>query len=444
MAEYKHQWKEIKPGHWFRKFAPFEKTEYHKTCAIPGVRQRHIAAGISLSENYKEISIEAIKKAWMTLRYEQPMIGCSVDETGYHYTTPNGTAEVQSWVEATVRVDASGLSGREVAASATAPETSELYYLPKSEEIFLHVRHDIADAIGAVLLLNNFLRALRDGQKSVSFGDGSETSRLPPSLDQIMNSVEPSPSLTDQAKEVLDRFLNSKPLFLKLRSLKADTPLQSQRFEYQFSRTETSQFLKICKTKGITITHAATAASALATLEHSEEESGDICASYPMSMRNVLPAPYNSPEYAATFYTTSDLQVLSVSKSSDFLEYAKEVQNIYRSAQNNKNITALAAAILNHMENTGGAHPATKAHSTLSITVSSLGIVEKYLTEATDDFWLNIVTVTPVVGTFMYTVKGQLRLIVCYNSNNYGSADPDTESTEHHTKVKRVSPQKKH
>ncbi|KAK6357170.1 hypothetical protein TWF718_001495 [Orbilia javanica] len=54
------------------------------------------------------------------------------------------------------------------------------------------------------------------------------------------------------------------------------------------------------------------------------------------------------------------------------------------------------------------------------LILSSLGVVEKYITEPVDDYWLNLVVSTHTAnGFFVYTVKGRLRFVICYNEAYY-------------------------
>ncbi|KAF3922284.1 hypothetical protein ABW20_dc0106094 [Dactylellina cionopaga] len=193
MAEIELHWKETNPG-------------------SPGLTQGILAAGVVLSD--KTVSVKAIKDAWVTLRYAHPILGCIINDTGFNYQVPT-EYELKKWTEETVRVDSSGKCGWDLAVATIAPKTAELYFLPDRHELFIQVRHELIDGVGLMILLNNFLKVLREEKLNIEFGD--EPVRLSRCLTEIMHAEKPSPNVIKQAQQIAEKFINRPSTSLKMK-----------------------------------------------------------------------------------------------------------------------------------------------------------------------------------------------------------------------------------
>ncbi|EWC46251.1 hypothetical protein DRE_04422 [Drechslerella stenobrocha 248] len=411
----KLHWAESAPGLWKREFGPMERILHLATVASPGTKQWAVSTGAILpTDAYQSLDIETIKTAWLALRDNHPILGCIITDIGFEYQVPANATELQKWVDETVRVDMSGKTGREIAPTAPAPETAELYFLPNNNELFIHIRHELIDGIGSMVLLNNFLKLLRSGlQAEPNFGD--EVARLTPSLDEVMKAEDPASDVIEQAHAILQDYSVDQQIRL---NVEPRDPSESRLYEYQFNEADTAVLLKACKTNNITITTALTAASSKAVLENSGQSSGDLRSPFCVSMRDALPAPYNGSEYAAAAYFTFAFPKIPVSKSRSSLKVAKETKEFFHSWKNNKNNVAFGGPML---EKYGDSLVAAVVNGIPPsfLLVSSWGIADKYITEPIEDFWGGCCAGTPTAGMLIYTAKNRIRLMFCYSSTFY-------------------------
>ncbi|EPS42283.1 hypothetical protein H072_3756 [Dactylellina haptotyla CBS 200.50] len=191
-----------------------------------------------------------------------------------------------------------------------------------------------------------------------------------------------------------------------------------QRFEHEFTEAETSTIVKRCKAKGLTVTAAVIAAAAIATLEHSGEESGNVDTVLPVSMRNTVPSPYNSPAHALTVYAISPHSSIPLNTSTSLESLGAKIKSIYSSwIDDEDNLAAVILATEMAVEHALNAKIATgNKPLSASVLVSSLGIAERHLSEPINDFWFNMTKASEKVHLFVYTAKAQLRLALCYNT----------------------------
>ncbi|KAK6502950.1 hypothetical protein TWF481_007988 [Arthrobotrys musiformis] len=426
MAQTSLQWSETEAGIWTREFSPVERILHFFKHLNPTLTQWTVSSGVKLPA-IPDYSVDAIKAAWVLLRKEYPIIACTItrEQTGIQYQVP-AEGEIIKWIKETVHIDVSGKTGRELAATATAPKSAELYFLPKTRELVIHMRHELTDGAGSMILVNNFLKTLRlisaPGAPQITPSFGEEIDRLPPSLFHIIGEDGPlSNELSEQAQKIGIKYLTSPPVSLKTRSLEIDdaapvTP--SGRVEHEFSEAETTAIVSACRAKGITVTAAVMAAKAQATLQQSGELFGNLVTLVPINMRDQLPAPYNTHAGGNLFIAA--FTVLPVYPDCDFIGFAKDVKRELTTWQRDRDYVAYTKLLMKLLED--GITTAMQEGISLpsGLILSSLGVVEKYITEPIDDYWLNLVVSTHTAnGFFVYTVKGRLRLVICYNEAYY-------------------------
>ncbi|KAF3209125.1 hypothetical protein TWF106_011094 [Orbilia oligospora] len=430
MVQASLQWKETEAGTWTREFCPVERILHFFKHLDPTLTQWTVSSGVTLPET-SNYSIETIKAAWVLLRKKHPIIACTItsENTGMQYHIPAEEGEIIKWIEETVHVDVSGKTGKELAVSMTVPKSAELYFLPKTRELLVHIRHELTDGAGSMILVNNFLKILRlmstlgpVSPSTPSFGD--EVDQLPPSLFHIVGENEPlSNELRQQAQKIGIKYLTNPSVGLKTRSLEicGTVPIPitpSGRVEHEFSEAETIAVISACRAKGITVTAAVMAAKARAILEQAGESSGNLATLVPINLRDQLPAPYNAHAGGNLFIAA--FTVLPVCTDSDFVSWARDVKRELATWRCNREYVAYTKFLMKLLEN--GITTAMQKGVLLpsGLVLSSLGVVEKYVTEPVDDYWLNLVVSTHTAnGFFVYTFKGRLRLVICYNGAYY-------------------------
>ncbi|KAK6518383.1 hypothetical protein TWF506_005541 [Arthrobotrys conoides] len=440
------------PSHYHRSFDPLEKYEYYMSTMNPTIRQRAVVAGVTLSSSSPFSSL-SIKSAWKSLRYAHPILGCKITPDGFDFQVQSST-EIDEWVESTVKTihpqEAKEGEGQEqntqtiklFSSNPPYPQTAELYYSPTTNDLFIQIRHEIVDGVGSIMLLNNFLTLLFSPSTPSSPQSSNQTdnpSLLSPSLSEITKTPPPTPEIIQKHALLVKSFLSSPPISLPLNSSPTH-PYESHRYDYSFTNTQSSLLLKTCKYHGITITHAVTASAALSILKLTNQDSGVISSTFPMSLRDTLPAPYNSPTYAALLCITSPLPALPVTPSTTLISLSKMVKKEYDDWKNNKENIQYHEPQIKMVEQAIKADSTSKnSAGSATVVVSSLGIVEKYLTIANSkneddrqeenggrkvkDFWIGQVQGNPKVTLFVYTFEGKIRLAACYNRRFHEDKD---------------------
>ncbi|EPS36389.1 hypothetical protein H072_10081 [Dactylellina haptotyla CBS 200.50] len=409
---FERYWREIAPGRWTRDFDPLEKCLHFSALASPHLVQWTVSFGAILPEI--TFSVEEIKAAWLVLRHTHPHIACTIQDTGYCYQVPT-EEDLEKWLDETVHVDNSGKPGRELAMSLEPPSSSRVVFLPDRREIFFQIRHELIDGVGSTKLLDWFLKTLSEGGKPIpKFGD--EASRLSPSIAQLMDAENPPPAVLEEGRKIGERYLSNPAVGLKMESYEAGLPNPgaSRLLEHDFSENETSAIIEACKREGYTVTQVTSAAAAAAMLEHSGQETGKFTSFFIADLRDKLHKPP-----MVGLYVTPGLGVIPLTRSTPFSELVKAAKKEYEWKHNKNNVAchgpmaqmiqdALSMAMANEMVLPAG------------INISSLGVVEKYLKEPVEDFWINLVVATHLHGGFfVYTVKNRLRFSFCYNEGYF-------------------------
>ncbi|KAF3135227.1 hypothetical protein TWF703_006141 [Orbilia oligospora] len=412
MSASKISWREISAGKWARDFDPIEKTQNHLSLASPSMLQLAITVGATLPES--EV-IGDIKDAWIGLRYAHPMIGCTITTTGLEYEVPNAE-ELQKWADETVIYDNSGRSGKDLLlekVSANAP-AARLFFMPHRREIVIVLRHDMTDGMGSLILLNRLIKILRQEKDVPRFGD--EPTRLTPSLSEIMHAENPSIDATKEAHLVKENFTKLRAMSLKTNPNQSNMLGNLPNYVHEFSEEETSTILKACKERGITIINVSNAAMAKTLLELSGEESGRFCSIGAVNLRDVLPAPYNTPERGVGNLSIPTFPAFPVTTSSNFLELARRVEGLHSYWKYKKNAIECIGALPELVEE--GFTTAVKNGITVPsiVAVISLGIIEKYLSEPVQDFLFNVRFAMSTCAMYVYTSGSRLKFLLCYNS----------------------------
>ncbi|KAF3920572.1 hypothetical protein ABW21_db0200090 [Orbilia brochopaga] len=420
MSDSNVHWRETAPGLWVRDFSPVEKFLHFVAVASPHWNQWIVQSGVTLPTDL-DLTLDKIKDAWLALRCIHPLIGCTITDTGFQYQVQD-RAQLLKWVDATAKVDQSGKSGQDLALTVKSPNSSELYFLPDTREVFIQTRHEMIDGVGCMMLLNNLIRIIREGSSpALALDPENQIARLSPAVTQLMRAENPSPEILEGPQQYMESYSCEEQIGLKLRSdIDLNAAPEPRRCKHEFSEAETAAILKACKERNITVTHAATAASSRAILDQSEQESGYLRSPFCINVREFLPQPYNSQEYAVAAYFTTGLPNIPVSSSGDIdnLKLANDIKTFYNTEKYDPNIIAHSAAYLEGLEDAVKMAAANDIPANFTI-VTSWGLADRYITEPCEDFWGNVSVATPTTGLLVYTAKGRLQLVLVYSSTYY-------------------------
>ncbi|KAF3096930.1 hypothetical protein TWF103_009698 [Orbilia oligospora] len=385
------------PTHYQRPFDHLEKYEYYMSTMNPTISQRAVVVGVSLSSSSPFSSL-SLKAAWRSLRYAHPILGCKIIPTGFDFNVKSST-EIDEWVESTVKTihpqeskegEGEGGQGQEsqksiklLSSNPPHPETAELYYSPSTNELFIQIRHEIIDGIGSLMLLNNFLTSLFSPPTQSSTRTDSP-SLLSPSTFKITGTKPASPEIVQKNASLVQAYFASPPISLSSNP-SPTLPYESHRYDYTFTSSQSSLLLKTCKSHEITITHAVTASTAFSILKLTNQTSGVFSTTLPISLRDTLPAPYNTPVYAALFCITTPLPVMPITPETTLISLSKDVKREFDDWKNDKDNIRYHEPQLQMFEEAvkAGLSPSNSAGKA-TVVVSSLGIVEKRFHEDKD------------------------------------------------------------
>ncbi|RVD85330.1 uncharacterized protein DFL_003655 [Arthrobotrys flagrans] len=275
------------------------------------------------------------------------------------------------------------------------------------------------------MLLNNFLLYLFSPLPTYKRLLRDDPSLLSPSMSEITKTPpNPTPEILQKNTLLVQKYFSSSPISFPLSPNPAN-PYESHRYDFTFTPSRSVKILTSCKPHGITVTHAVTASTALSILKLTGQDSSVFSTTLPISLRDTLPHPYNFAEHAALFCITSPLPVMPVTPSTSLISLSKMVKKEYDDWKNDKNNIRYHEPQLKLFEQAieAGLAPSNSAGKA-TVVVSSLGIVEKYLTVSdtndnegeggegrVKDFWMG----NSKIIVFLYTFAGKVRLAACYN-----------------------------
>ncbi|KAK6512440.1 hypothetical protein TWF481_001326 [Arthrobotrys musiformis] len=422
------RWQQSGPNTFTTPFDPIEKITHYYVTINPHRPQWAITPSATLTSSY---SASQIKAAWKALRYHHPAIAVTVDsgkqELVYKSPSPE---EVTQWIEETVSINPTALSARDVALLLPVPRSGEIHWLPGTNEVILHLPHEISDGIGSIILLNRFIKLLRT-QETVSTFSGEEE-RLPPSLLDLIGikkwREEENYGLDSEgvqtAEGIFSKFLGSDSVAVGIRGnvdVNTVPTIPYGREEIHLSPEETAAVVSACKDAGITVTNAIMAANALTIQQYDPDGSKKTKISNLVSvnMRPALDETQGGDKFQAggnMFVDTFSVYDLDTS----FTALAKEIKKDLTRWKSGEFVphTPLTNQRLQEVATKMG-EEGTLGSS--GFVVSSLGVVEKYLTEEVKDFWFGISVASVSAGClFVWTVGGRLSVAVCYNEVWFG------------------------
>ncbi|KAK6538225.1 hypothetical protein TWF694_011104 [Orbilia ellipsospora] len=384
----------------------------------PNQKTLTITIGAVLDRCTKPPSSSTIEAVWIALRRAHPMLGSIIVDDGFIYTIPTSN-DLQRWAEETIYIDTSGKTGRDLALSSSNLKNAELYFLPNHNEVFLRLRHELIDGVGSFMLFNELLRLLQGKPLHESSNKPENViNQLGPSLMQLACATIPEPESMLEVDRIA-KDANAPTLGLMNRPQDIQIPMEYRRLEYSLNEADTLKLLKICKENQITITAASTVATSRVLLKHNGLESGTFGESLIVSLRDTLVYPYNGPRFAVSNRITAKVGIFSFSLAENFSKTARAIKREYASWKSNKVNVAAIGPITEAMLNAGQVN-ATKTKIAgpdfSPIGLSSLGIVENYISQPIDDFWFSVSIGGAQSTIYIYTVKDKLRFAISYNS----------------------------
>ncbi|CVL12099.1 hypothetical protein FPRO06_04757 [Fusarium proliferatum] len=476
------QWHQAKRGVWQRHIDEIE--QFYSTMVVlyegSGRMFFGMTGHVSLSIQHTKGSShdadlevdEALRKAWLALRYAHPTLASQVTqdvESGKWtktYRELQGEADKDAWLERTLVHVSNGQTGNEWANSdPPAPKLPTMFilHLPAEHgddgsvtarrDLVFRSPHDIIDGIGTLMMLNNFISLASEAhQKGNSYEppalDGSETSNLSPSY-RVAAEIPETP---DQAQ--LDRLKQmaaqkaaaaSDPSveILALPYRQGDLlPGRHQRLALTLTREETQQLLEACKMAKATPTHVLHAAAAMVVRDLQDKPTQTKRVRYVnyilRNERSSCQEPYNTARHPAAVYHSVSGQSLVVdmdlhpaptepdtqTRRKEFLSILETVKDFYLTVKQDEEFYVLAPTMFSQatpsLPSGPRPLPVPEPNAHPSVSISSMGRTDAIVAPETGAFeardpWVTGEELGNGLGLFLGTFRGELCLSAAYN-----------------------------
>lgn len=481
-ADNRFEWKLTKPGRWERDIDEVEEFYTSLAKAYEGTGRVFFAMtgfisfsvlvqpGSCWTETEKRVE-EALKNAWIRLRFDHPTIGSRVQydpaQQKYKkiYETFADSASQRQWVDNTFRVVSERMTGLDWCNSDPPVPALPTLFLVKAPaindqtfraDLVLRSHHDIIDGMGTLLLFNNLFTLAAEAYEQLNYElpqFGDEWSNLSPPL-RIAAGIPAvlSPKHEEHMRGIFEHNASLKkgietasPPFKRQVIL----PGKHQRVAVTLSEDTTARLLEKCRSLGLSITHAYHAAIALAVGDLQERKETDRVVRYIsyclINERHHCKPPYNTPTHPASVYhsvsgrcLTVDLTVPALGSSettttdqNTFLPIAQHVRDHYLEIRKNEEHIKLVPAYwaMSIFPYPGPESPAIPARNeTPSASISSMGVLDKvirhnYGSFSMDTPWVTGEELGTGLGAFLDTWKGRLTLSAAYNDAWHGKEE---------------------
>ncbi|KAI1062825.1 hypothetical protein LB507_005602 [Fusarium sp. FIESC RH6] len=468
-----YNWRQSQPGVWQRHLDELEQFYTSMVILYEGSGRMffgitgHISLSIKTTNHAEHEVDEALRKAWLALRYNHPTLASQATQdpkTGEWMKTYKTDDEKSAWVEKTLVHITTGQTGNEFANSdPPAPKIPTMFvlHLPTEEgvvrrDLVFRSPHDIIDGIGTLMLLNNFIalaaEAYEEGDAyEPPVLDGSEVSNLSPSYRVAANIPD---KLSQDQMDRLDAMAAQKEAVasdpkvevLALPYRKGESvPGRHQRVALTLTKEETAQLLAACKDVKATPTHVFHAAAAIVMRDLQDRPTETKRVRYiNYILQNERPncsEPFNSTGHPAAVYHSVSGQSLVVDMDhhqnheldrEEFLTVLQTIKDFYLEVKQDQEFYILAPTMFANLTPTLPASPRPlpipppKAHP--SVSISSMGRVESIIAPETKSFNANNPWVTGEelgngLGLFLGTFRGEMELSAAYNDAWHTSED---------------------
>ena len=432
-------WKECEDGIWLDDLDGAEEVFYNMSQAFARVGKEHgsVTAVCEFGvQSALKAPLETIfRDAWKALRFDFPALSVIADGSKKKYVA--ATAErVEQWVMETFSVNTTH-PANDLVPTLYLKKLPCLIVLPQSSEVIFHCSHWRIDALGTCTILDRLFDLISQNTTVQSPRWNLEYQNLSPSLEDAFGCPRIcSPAMEAMAETIRTRnFETSYPSAgLPLHSGPNIEPLSSQHQDIEITAKATSDLITACKAHNISITAAIHAACAEAVFDRSKHNNNhDYSTVVSANVRHLLPssAPqqqhHTKTTYACGTYVTGITH--TVRRADDFITRSSQLTKAYKGDWMPKDyMTALRPIYQVHGEALLAAAAAATNNPTRppasNVTVSSLGVVDRYLrsehgTVVVEKFRLGSAIMTRQPTLYIWTFRGRLTMSVDYNEAYY-------------------------
>lgn len=379
-------WQESESGTWLDEFDGAEKVFYGMSQAFKTIGKEHGSVHAICKINTKralirEACLESlILNAWKALRFDFPALGVFVEDSKKKYLATTHE-RMELWTKDTFHVSMTG-SASKIVPTLHLRKLPCLFFLPQSSEVIFHSSHWRIDALGACMVLDRLFYHVSRGTTDDYLSCGAlEHQNLSPSLEDAYGSPKDcTPAMQSMAEAVRRRnFETSYPTAgLPFDGDIATPPTLSRPHAIEFTVEATRDLIAACKSGQISLTAAIHAACSDVVFDRSKNNDPDYSTIVSVNMRGQLPAPYNDKSHACSTYVTGITH--TVHRENAFAARSRQLTKAYKGDWNiPEYMSALRTIYKVHGEALQAVAKAGTRAPMSNVTVSSLGIVDKYL-----------------------------------------------------------------
>lgn len=424
-------WEETEAGVWLDEYDGAEKVFYNMSQAFLKIGKEHGSVHAICKIGIQDKAIEAhleslLREAWKTLRFDYPALSVVAEGTTKKYLT--ATAErVEKWAEETFSVNIT-LTANEIVPMLHLRKLPCLVFLPASSEVIFHCSHWRIDALGTCMVLNRLFDLVSRGESSCSAQWELELQNLSPSLEDAFGSPKTrSPAMEAMAESIRRRnFETCYPSAgLPFDSDITTGPRFSRHKLIELDIESTKSLIAACKARGVSITAAIHAACAQSVFDRSQQNDHDYSTVVSANVRDYLPQMRHGSKtsYVCGTYVTGINH--TVRRADDFLTRSSQLTKAYRGDWKPMEYMAALRPIYKvHGEaSVANARSGTRLPAS-NVTVSSLGLVEKFLKRQhsalmIERFHLGSAIMTRQPTLYIWTFRHRLTMSLDYNEAYY-------------------------
>ncbi|KAJ5549647.1 hypothetical protein N7513_006881 [Penicillium frequentans] len=421
---------QTKPGQYERPFDTLET--FHRTiaaigdCFQDGSEHYFVVSPVRIRN---KPDVNDLKQAWKALRHLHPRIAMSVDETGTscRYTVPTSDA-LDQWLNETFIVhpeeEIDVISREKLHLRLPVSPFFKLHWLPASQELLFRSPHWYVDGLGMMMIQDAYLSILSSPAQHVVF-DGSEISRIPPTMDDL---IAPDFEITEEAKKALEAelqvALSGPEVAVLIEALPSVEPRHTLRASRKFSKEETAQITTAFKQRGLKFAGAVQSALLLVAARHSAPANGRLLYMSIFNIRKYLATPWNGTAGASGIYHTARLHSFNMENGKDYHSIS-QIQSSFYAESIERTFGFMPLHIQNYTSMIDvPADVANVGSFTARAGMSSLGVVDDHLqnryegsryTIEIDDWWIGTQCLNKELQGHVWTRDGQLHMAIHYN-----------------------------
>ncbi|KAL9639045.1 MAG: hypothetical protein Q9164_001180 [Protoblastenia rupestris] len=426
-------WTDTKPGEYRKDFSGVEKIYRKMSQAFSHIGKEHwgihcvcrFHPGPSFGKRDTET---ALRKAWKALMFEYPGLSVVPDDLTKVFIVPDAQA-TDKWVDQTFFVEFTGIADT-IIANSKPKDLPSLIFLPSSSEIVFLSQHWRTDAIGTCMLLDRLFSIMAQPQDPGSSQWRPGPENISPCLEDAAGSPENgTPELQNFAWEYIDNFhkkaVNSGGLPYKGQAATVPGDLSHQ--DVTLTKDSTSTLVAACKSRNISVSAAihTSLARTVFSFAPPEDQPSEYTTVIATNMRAYLPPPYNTKTHACQTYVASITP--TVQRSSDFSTATAALTREFKTWHSEKLMQALRQIYKYHAEKLSAPRPkgVPPPKPPSGVTLSSLGVIERYLTGdygdvvKVDRFRFGVGMMTRQMLLYAWTFQGRMSLSVNYNTAYY-------------------------